>query len=62
MWGSEVAYSKTEIHLTNSSSGVTWACNVTTIEREVDFILLGIDYATSFGRGHIIKIKNTLQL
>ena len=30
MWGSEVAYSKTEIHLTNTTSEVMWACNVTT--------------------------------
>ena len=32
--GSEVANSKTEIHLTNPPSEVTWACDVTTIERE----------------------------
>ena len=34
MWGSEVASSKTEIHLTNTASEVMWACNVTTIEHE----------------------------
>ena len=44
MWGSEVAKSKTEIHLTNTPSEVTWACDVTTIERESDFTLLGICY------------------
>ena len=44
MWGSEVANSKTEIHLTNTPSEVTWACHVTTIEREGDFTLLGISY------------------
>ena len=44
MWGSEVANSKTEIHLTNTPSEVTWACDVTTIEREGDFTLLGICY------------------
>ena len=44
MWGSEVANSKTEIHLTNTASEVTWACDVTTIEREGDFTLLGICY------------------
>ena len=44
MWGSEVANSKTEIHLTNTPSEVTWACDVTTIEREGDFTLSGICY------------------
>ena len=42
MWGSEVANFKTEIHLTNTPSEVTWACDVTTIEREGDFISLGM--------------------
>ena len=42
MWGSEVANSKTEIHLTNTPSEVTWACDVTTIEREGDFTLSGM--------------------
>ena len=50
MWGFEVAKSKTEIHLTNTPREVTWACDVTTIEREGDFTLLDI-YAKSFGRG-----------
>ena len=27
MWGSEVATSKAEIHLTNTASEVTWACD-----------------------------------
>ena len=44
MWGSEVANFKTEIHLTNTTSEVTWACDVTTIERERDFTLLGVRY------------------
>ena len=44
MWGSKVANSKTEIHLTNTLSEVTWACDVTTIEREGGFTLLGICY------------------
>ena len=44
MWGSEVANSKTEIHLTNTPSEVTWACDVTTIERESDFTLLRMCY------------------
>ena len=35
--GSEVANSKTEIRLTHTASEVMWACNVTTIEHEVDF-------------------------
>ena len=48
MWGSEVAKSKTEIHLTNTSSEVTWACDVTTFEREGDFTLLGICMLPSF--------------
>ena len=34
MWGSEVANSKTEIHITNTASEVMWLCNVTTIEHE----------------------------
>ena len=34
MWGSEVAKSKTEVHLTNTASEVTWACDVTTIIKE----------------------------
>ena len=37
LWGSEVANPKAEIHLTNTPSEVTWACDVTTIEREGDF-------------------------
>ena len=37
MWGTEVANSKTEIHLTNTTSEVMQACNVTTIEHEGDF-------------------------
>ena len=41
MWGSEVAESKkTEIHLVTTPSEVTWACDVTTIERKGDFTLL----------------------
>ena len=44
MGGSEVANSKTELHLTNTPSEVTWACDVTTVEREGDFTLLGIYY------------------
>ena len=44
MRGSEVAKSKTEIHVINTPSEVTWACDVTTIEREGDFTLLGICY------------------
>ena len=44
MWGSEVANFKTEIHLANTLSEVTWACDVTIIEREGDFSLLGICY------------------
>ena len=51
MWGSEVANSKTELHLTNTSSEVTWACDVTTIEREGDFNLLGMYILLAFGRG-----------
>ena len=31
MWGSEVANYKAEVHLTNTTSGVMRACNVTTI-------------------------------
>ena len=44
MWGSEVDKSKTEIHITNTPSEVTWAYDVTTIKRECDFTLLGICY------------------
>ena len=44
MWSSEVANFKTEIHLTNAASEVTWACHVTTIEREGDFTSLVICY------------------
>ena len=51
MWGSEVAISKTEIHLTNTASEVTWACDVTTIEREGDFHFVRHIYATAFGGG-----------
>ena len=58
MWGCEVAKSKTEIHLTDTPSEVTWACDVTTIEREGDFTLLAIYiYATSFGRGRQAIMK-----
>ena len=42
MWGSDVANSKAEIHLTHTASEVMWACNVTTTEHEGDFTLLGI--------------------
>ena len=38
MCGSEVTKSNTEIHLTNTPSEVAWACDVTTIEREGDFV------------------------
>ena len=49
MWGSdEVAYSKTEIHLTNTASEVMWACNVTTIEHEGDITSLCICYCVWF--------------
>ena len=34
MSGSEVAKSKTEMHITNAASEVMWSCNVTTIEHE----------------------------
>ena len=44
MWGSELANSKTQIQLTNTPSEVTWACDVTTIEREGDFTLLAMCY------------------
>ena len=44
MWGSEFANSKTEIHLTNTPSEVTWACDVTAIERVDGFTLLGMCY------------------
>ena len=44
MWGFEAANSKTEIDLTNTPSEVTWAYDVTTVERECDFTLLGICY------------------
>ena len=53
IWGSDVANSNTEIHLTNTlseaeihltntPSEVTWECDVTTITREGDFTLSGI--------------------
>ena len=35
-WDSEVANSKTEIHITNTAGEVVWSCNVTTIEHEVE--------------------------
>ena len=35
MWGSEVANSKTEIHITITASEVMWLCYVTTIKHEV---------------------------
>ena len=44
MWSSEVANSKTEIHLTNTPSEVPWACDVNTIECEGDFTLFVICY------------------
>ena len=40
MWGSEVANSKTEIHMAYTKR----ASDVTTIEREGDFTLLGMCY------------------
>ena len=45
IWGSEVTSFKTEIHLTSAASKVTWACDVTPIEREGVFTLLGICYS-----------------
>ena len=40
------------VHLTNTPSEVTWACDVTTIERKGDFTLLDMtSCATAFGRG-----------
>ena len=36
MWGSEVVNSKTEIHLTNTTSEAMRVCNVATIEHEGD--------------------------
>ena len=39
---SEVANSKTEIHLTNTPSEVRWSCDVATIELEGDSTLLGL--------------------
>ena len=53
LWGSEVANSKTEIHLTNTAGEVGMRyhilsiCDVTTIEREGDFTSLGICYCVS---------------
>ena len=52
LWGSEVANSKTEIHLTNTAGEVgmrchIYICDVTTIEREGDFTSLGICYCVS---------------
>ena len=44
MGGFEVVNSETEIHLTNTTSEVMWACNVTTVEHEGDFTSLGICY------------------
>ena len=44
MWGSEVAKFKTKIHLKNTPTEVTWACDVTTTEREGEFTSLGICY------------------
>ena len=44
MWGSEVANSKTEIHLTNTPIEVTWACDVTAIGGDGDFTSLVICY------------------
>ena len=44
MWGSEVANSKTEIHVTSTASEVTWVCDVTTIEREGGFTSLDMCY------------------
>ena len=48
MWGSEVANSNTEIHLTDTASEVTWACDVTTIEHEGDFTSLGKIYVGAY--------------
>ena len=42
IWGSEATNFKTEIHLINTASEVTWACDVTTTEREGDFTSLGM--------------------
>ena len=50
MRGSEVVNSKTEIHTTksiisqNATNEVVRAFNITTIEHEGDFVLLGICY------------------
>ena len=48
LWGSEVANSKTEIHLTNTAVEVgmqsSYICDVTTIEGEGDFTSSGICY------------------
>ena len=44
IWGSEVANSKTEIHVTNTAIELTWAIDVTTIEPKGDFTSLGICY------------------
>ena len=45
LWGSEVANSKTEIHLTNTAGEVSmrcYICDVTTVEREGDYTSLDI--------------------
>ena len=42
MRGSEVANCKKEIHLTNTTNAVMRACNVTTIDHDGNFTLLGI--------------------
>ena len=50
MRDTEVANSKTEIHLTNTTSEVMWACKVATIEHEGDYTsLLGICYYVLLG-------------
>ena len=56
MCGSEVANSKTEIHLTNTAGEVgmryhVHICDVTTIEREGDVTSLGICYCVWCDRG-----------
>ena len=48
MWGSEVANSKTEIHLTNTPCEMTWACDVTTTEREDDIYTCARVYDSYF--------------
>ena len=54
LWGSEVATSKTEMHLTNTAGEVGMRCHIlrsicddTIIEREGDFTSLSICYCVS---------------